>query len=313
MRSQLVLVSALFGATLPAVQYSLGFLGSFTFMAVRFTTGAVILVVLFAPRIIRMTRQQFASGILIGFFASAAWGLQTAGLRYSSVSKVGFLTALYVPFVTLITIVLFRQWTSRRARCGVISSTAGLMLLSLGPDLDLHIGPGEILTLACAVATAGHIVAIARFAPAADADALAAVQVLTAAVLSFALALSFKEPFAAPPLSAWATAILMGILATALGFVLMNRAQQHVNATTATLLYALEPVWSGLTGYLIGDRLNALNWLGCVAILLGVVLSQPKFTPRTLIGALSHHPRSPTTKTHHKITTTQHQDQPESR
>jgi drug/metabolite transporter (DMT)-like permease len=48
--------------------------------------------------------------------------------------------------------------------------------------------------------------------------------------------------------------------------------QQFVSGTRAALIYALEPIWAALTGYLLaGDKLSLLAWIGCVCILSGMI------------------------------------------
>jgi drug/metabolite transporter (DMT)-like permease len=38
----------------------------------------------------------------------------------------------------------------------------------------------------------------------------------------------------------------------------------------------MEPVWTAFFGYtLAGDRLGALGWGGCAAIMAGIVLAEP--------------------------------------
>jgi drug/metabolite transporter (DMT)-like permease len=271
---QLLLVAALFGGTLPLIQHALRFFDPFTFMAMRFTIGAAVLVALFGTRVRRLGARHLIAGAVTGLFAFAAWALQTTGLLYVSVSKVGFITAFYVPFVAVFTVLLLRQRPTGWAIGGAGASTVGLMLLSLGAGLDVQVGHGEILVLACAAATAAHIVSVARFAPQTDGYALATVQVLVAAVLSVVLSVLFEERPSSAPASAWTAAAAIGLFATALCFVLMNRAQQRVSATTATLIYALEPGWSALAGFLVGDRLTTVNWIGCVAIVAGALLGQ---------------------------------------
>lgn len=291
---QLLAVSVLFGATLPVIQYGLQFFGSFTFMAIRFAIGAAILVAISLRQIVQMPRTQLAASSLTGVLAFAAWGAQTAALNYSSVSKVGFITALYVPIVALLTAVMGRRAPGGLATAGILASTAGMMLLSLGPAMDLAVGRGEILALGSALAMAGLIVGIDKLAPAADAGAVAATQVAVTAVLSTAMVLSTGEPLPAAPWTGWASPVFMGISVTAVGFALMNRAQKHVPAMAATLLYALEPVWSALTGYLDGNRLSALNWAGCAAIAGGLILSQPRGKPPgTDATPKEHHAPSP--------------------
>jgi len=54
----------------------------------------------------------------------------------------------------------------------------------------------------------------------------------------------------------------------------MNRVQQFVSSTRATLIYALELVWVGMFGYLAGEQLSLAGWVGCGCILLGIVAGE---------------------------------------
>ena len=77
-----------------------------------------------------------------------------------------------------------------------------------------------------------------------------------------------------PPLPVWGSALYMGVAATAFALAVMNRVQQFISSTQATLIYALELVWVGLLGYLVGEQLSIFGWIGCASILLGMVASE---------------------------------------
>jgi len=66
----------------------------------------------------------------------------------------------------------------------------------------------------------------------------------------------------------------MGVVATAFALAVMNRVQQLVSSTQATLIYALELVWVGMLGYLAGEHLSLYGWIGCGCILLGMVAGE---------------------------------------
>jgi drug/metabolite transporter (DMT)-like permease len=67
-----------------------------------------------------------------------------------------------------------------------------------------------------------------------------------------------------------------GLFASALGFLVQSWAQRSMSATRTALAFALEPVWSALFGFtLAGDRLGAVGWGGCAAILAGIVIAEP--------------------------------------
>jgi drug/metabolite transporter (DMT)-like permease len=74
----------------------------------------------------------------------------------------------------------------------------------------------------------------------------------------------------------WGALLVTGIFASALGFLVQTWAQRRTSATRTALVFAMEPVFAALFGYtLAGDRLGAVGWGGCAAIMAGIVLAEP--------------------------------------
>ncbi len=136
---------------------------------------------------------------------------------------------------------------------------------------------GSLLSFLCAVAFACHIVAVGFFAETSSFETIAAVQVVTAAVLA-----SITFPFLETPRLHWtprvvAAVAVTALLATALAFTLQAWAQQHTTATRTALIYTLEPVWAWITSWaLTGERLSAIAVTGGLLILAGVLLVELK-------------------------------------
>lgn len=270
----MILATIIWGSTFLVVQETIKLTGIFTFLTLRFGLGALTLIIIFHKRLRRLTRYELGAGSFIGLFLFAGFVLQTWGLRYTTSSEAAFITGLYVPFVTLLSIFLLRQFPTRLAVVGVLLSFVGLTLISFNKDMVLTFGLGEILMVGCAVANALHIVTISKFAPRADPMNLAIVQVSLTALLS-ALAVPIAgEPLVMPVLPVWLSALFMGIVATAFCLAVMNWVQQSVSSTQATLIYALEPVWAGIFGYAVGETLTLLGWLGCVCIFIGMIIGE---------------------------------------
>ncbi|HZT99487.1 MAG TPA: DMT family transporter, partial [Ktedonobacteraceae bacterium] len=121
-----------------------------------------------------------------------------------------------------------------------------------------------------------HVIAISKFAPRADAMNLALVQTALTAILSLIVMPIAGEPFVLPPLPVWGSALFLGVAATAFALAVMNRAQQVVSSVQATLIYAMEPVWAGIFGFLAGERLSIFAWMGCGCIFLGMIVGELK-------------------------------------
>src|SRR5438445_617389 len=70
--------------------------------------------------------------------------------------------------------------------------------------------------------------------------------------------------------------LVTGGFASALGYLVQTWAQRRTSATRTALVFTMEPVWTAFFGYtLAGDRLGALGWGGCAAIMAGIVLAEP--------------------------------------
>ncbi|MGH2493497.1 MAG: DMT family transporter [Ktedonobacteraceae bacterium] len=270
----LVLVTMIWGSTFLIVQHTIALTGPFTFLAMRFGIGTLALAAIFHKRLARITSAEIIMGSIIGIFLFATYALQTTGLQYISSSKAGFISGLYVPLVAILAVPMLRQRPTLGGLLGVAFSLTGVLLISVNRSFQLTFGLGELLVLGCAVAAALHVIFISKFSPRVDALNLALVQIAFTAVLSCIAIPIAREPFVMPPLPVWGSALFMGVAATAFALAVMNRVQQFVSSTQATLIYALELVWVGMLGYLAGDQLSLFGWIGCGCILLGMIAGE---------------------------------------
>ncbi len=270
----LVFVTMIWGSTFLIVQQTIKLTGPFTFLAMRFSIGTLVLAVIFHKRLARITPAEIFTGSLIGVFLFSTYALQTTGLQYITSSKAGFITGMYVPLVAILAVPLLRQKPTLSSLVGVIFSVAGVTLISVNRSFQFTFGLGELLVMGCALTSALHVICISKFAPRVDAINLAIVQIAFTAVLSLIAMPIAREPFVLPPLPVWGSALFMGVAATAFALAVMNRVQQFVSSTHATLIYALELVWVGMLGYAAGEQLSLFAWIGCASIFLGIITSE---------------------------------------
>ncbi len=270
-----LLMTIIWGATFLVTKLTLRLVGPFTYLSLCYFVATVTLVLIFHKRLRHITRAELRCGLLIGIVLFAGYAFQTVGMQWTSVSKTGFLTGLYVPLVPLFSLLFLRQRIAITAWLGVLLSLVGLFLLSVNKQFTLNIGLGEWLLLACAFAFAIQIVLISKFAPQMDAINLAIIQLALTTILSF-IAVPFNhEPLVAPPLLAWVPICLLGMLDMAFTLVCMNWVQQYISGTRATLIYSLEPLWAALFGVVLaGDVLSLIAWIGCACIFAGMVVGR---------------------------------------
>lgn len=140
-----------------------------------------------------LTFTELKAGMLIGVSIMLGYGLQTMGLQTISSSQSAFITALYVPFVPLL------QWLVLGRRPGLMPSIGiglafiGLMLLAGPEGGSLHFSEGELVTLVSAVAIAGEIILISRYAGQVDVRRVTVVQLATASLLAFLMIVPTQE------------------------------------------------------------------------------------------------------------------------
>jgi drug/metabolite transporter (DMT)-like permease len=279
-RLALLLTTLIWGATFPATKAALEQIPPLSFLFLRFLLGALLVIawfVLVRHRLFRDRAVLYASAIAT-VFLFLGYVLQTVGLRYTSASNSAFLTALYVIFVPLI----LRRFEGRVLLATAIA-TVGLWLL-VKPSAIINVG--DLMTLGCAVAFAGHIVCLERFTQQFDAPSLLMWQ-MTAMTLLFIPTLLWEHA----PTGAFAPTVVLfiglgvtGVLATG-AFAVQMWAQQIVPAQQVALVFASEPAYAAwLSWYFLGETLDLQGWIGSSLILLAVIIgafgasSQPSVT-----------------------------------
>jgi len=279
----LVLVTMIWGSTFLLTKYAIQYTGPFVYLGLCYTIGTMTLAGVFRKHLLHITRNDLKYGVLLGLCLCTGYALQTVGLQYTTVSKAGFITGLYVPLVPLLSLFILRQRPAIGAIIGIVLSVVGLTLLSVNRQFDFSLGVGTFLLLGCAFAFALHIVCINKFGPRADPTNLSIVQLAVTALLSFAFVpFAGKAPaLVSVPLLAWGAILFMGVADIAFTLLMMVRIQQYIGGVRATLIYALEPVWAAVFGYLLGgDRLGIVAGVGCGCILLGMIAGRLRFARR---------------------------------
>jgi drug/metabolite transporter (DMT)-like permease len=267
-RLALLLTTIIWGATFPATKAALEQIPPLSFLLLRFVLGMVLVILWFVIMRHRLHRDRaiLAASGLTTVFLFFGYLLQTVGLQHTSASNSAFLTALYVIFVPLM---LFR--IDRRVVMATMVAMVGLWLL-VKPSASINLG--DLMTLGCAVAFAGHIICLERFTREYDAPSLLVWQMLAMTIL-FIPAPWWEGANASAFMPTTVLLVglgITGILATG-AFAVQMWAQRIVPAQQVALLFASEPAYAAwLSWYFLGENLDAQGWIGSALILLAVVI-----------------------------------------
>jgi drug/metabolite transporter (DMT)-like permease len=269
----LIAVTAVWGVTFVQVKDAVAIYPLFAFLALRFAIATLTLAVPGAGRVRTLGRSGATAAAFLGLLLASGYVLQTAGLERTTVSSTGFVTGMYVVLTPLLALALFRTRIGAAAWLGVGVSTVGLALLA---GVHAASARGDLLVLAGAAVYSLQIVLLERLAPAYDAVAFTLVELGAACVGLLVVALARGELGAPHGWTVWGALLVTGIFASALAFLVQTWAQRHTSATRTALVFAMEPVFAALFGItLAGDRLGLTGWLGCAAIMAGIVLAEP--------------------------------------
>jgi drug/metabolite transporter (DMT)-like permease len=157
---------------------------------------------------------------------------------------------------------------------GGLLGLAGIYFLVLPSGIS-SVNRGDVLSLIGAVSFTIHIVLVGKYTRRHSFRHLVPAQVLVVGLLALVmLPLDPNPRLHWTPRLAGAFAITV-LLSTCFAFSVQNWAQQYTPPAHTALIFALEPVFAGLTSRVVmGEHLGGKVLLGSALILAGMVISE---------------------------------------
>lgn len=268
----LIAVTVIWGGGFVASDMALESLRPFQIMTIRFLLASFLMGTASIRKLKGMKSGEIRAGILMGAALFTGFAFQIVGLQYTTPSKNAFLTALNVVMVPFIAFVILKKKVGARSIAGAVMAIVGVGLLSLEKNLTL--GIGDALTLVCAAGFAFQIFFTSEFVKKYRAVALNFVQMLTAVLLSFVSLFLFQETEFHVTAKGWLSVLYLGVISTALCYLLQTASQKYVDETKAAIILSMESVFGTLFSILILHEQVTLRMVcGCVIILAAVIVS----------------------------------------
>jgi drug/metabolite transporter (DMT)-like permease len=281
--AHLLLLAVVFvwGATFVLIKDALPDASPLLFNLLRMTLAFLALGIVNHRQFRNINRNALFSGLIVGLFLAAGYQFQTAGLAHTTPAKSAFITGLVVVFVPLFTMIPGLRsantspprWTTG---IGALLAFSGLLLLTTPSgtsfqNLFASMGLGDLLTLACAIAFAGHLLALAHTSHRVPTGQLATLQIGVATLMmAITLPLGGRPHLSVTPRLLIALAVT-SLLATAAAFTIQSWAQQHLPPTHTAILLTLEPVFACLTSFFVlHEHLGRRSLVGAALILAGI-------------------------------------------
>ena len=273
----------IWGTTFIAQDTGMDNIGPFTFNAVRFFVGFLVV----APFVLLLERKEkirkqiknksnkfYKLIIPVGIFLFLGTVFQQVSLLYTNVANSAFFTIFYVPMVPIIIYFLFSKKLHWSIWPSVLACVIGGYFLSDISNADIRFG--DSLVLIGALFWALHIIYIGKIIDQFDLPFfIALLQNLIVAALSFLLAVLFEEiDFSKIKLETFEI-LYAGILSGGVAFVFQLFGQRNISAAPAAIVMSLEGVFAAIAAWIILNQILELNnVIGCSLILGGILLSQ---------------------------------------
>ena len=293
----LLFAAAIWGSAFVAQEKAAPFVGSFTMNSLRSFVAVIVLipiVLLLKQKREKLTGKKektltpklILGGVLCGVALSVAANLQQFGIMFNAElaeggsGKAGFITAMYIIFVPLFSVILGKKLRFSMV-ISVLISVAGLYFISVKSGFS--VSAGDIVLLLCAVAFAVHITIADRFASQVDAVALSAVQFFTVGVVSGVLMLIFERDTlsVSSVMSAALPILYCGVMSSGVAYTFQLIGQIYCESTVASIVMSLESLFAMITSCIFFQMLpTSREALGCVLMMLAILIVETPLADR---------------------------------
>ncbi|MCY8405720.1 DMT family transporter [Bacillus sonorensis] len=274
----LILASSIWGGMYVVVKVVVAVIPPLELVWMRYLLALVALVIigLVTKQSWRIKGQHFGILIaiaIIGYVISIV--TQETGTMLSTAQMGAIITSTTPAFMVVFASLILKERLSIKKMISVILATTGVITIVGIDDIDMSSTLGGISLIIAALTWALMSVLIKRLP-----GGYSQIVVTTYATL---IAVVVLTPFVIPKLpqikfnelinpTIWGGLIYLGVISTAIAFLLWNRGLQMLNASSGGVFFFFQPVVGTLLGWLIlGEVISITFWIGSVLILFGVL------------------------------------------
>jgi len=286
--SALLIVTLFWGATFVIVKESLSDISSMLFIAFRFAIAGILFTPFIFKKHIKFTSSAVISGGLLGLLLFGGFATQTVGLKYTLVTKSGFITGSSVVMIPIFQTIIEKRLPTKGAILGTAFVFVGILFLSSGGNsiftfletLGSNFNFGDFLTLICAVFFALYVVYLDIISKKYDFWLLIFMQIAVTGILSFVAAFLFGVSNIEPLKINFSNNLIFGLLytsifATLITTALQTKYQKLISPTKAGIIFSFEPLFAALLAFfVINERISTLGLFGGLLIFVGLLTSE---------------------------------------
>ncbi|MBQ0110808.1 MAG: DMT family transporter, partial [Oscillospiraceae bacterium] len=235
---------------------------------IRMCLGAIsLLPYLFIKKVKIRNPKIILGGVICGLVLTAAAFFQQYGIsaytpEEAAAGKAGFLTALYIILVPVITLFMGKKLKLPLV-ISILLALVGLYLICIKSSGS--ISPGDIFVIISSVCFAAHIMVVEHFVHYGDGVLLSVIQMLTVSAVSLTISFIFEHNDYSNITTVWFPLLFLGVFSSGIAYTFQILGQKYLaEPTVSTLIMSLECVFAALAGWVFtGERLSPKELLGC--------------------------------------------------
>lgn len=288
----LLLTAFILGLSFVAQKAGMEYVGPFTFNTIRnFLGGLSLLPIIFIAKIYaskkyQRTKEEIKNqhkllakgGIICGIIFFIALSINQYCMIYAPAGKAGFITAMYIIFVPLISVFFFKRKLRNNVKISIFLAVTGLYFLCFKQGSQFQLC--DLGLLISSIFFTFHLFAVGYFSHKISSIKLSCVQFFTAGFLSAIFMLLFETVSTDIIVDCAKPLLFSGVVVTGVAYTLQVYGQKNTPPVLASLILSLESVFAVLGGMVIlGETLTLKEGLGCVIMISAIILSQLRISP----------------------------------
>lgn len=286
---ELILYTAIWGACFPLTKQGLDYVDPISMMALRFTIGAAVLIILSRKRLGALTVPVIKEGLVLGVLLYITVILQSFGINETSSSNAAFISSIYVVLVPVFVSFRSRIQLSGNNILALVLVVGGLLLVSGMIHMEegqillsfTKLNRGDVLTLLSSFGFGGYILLSNKYTQRRDPRLLTMINIVLFAVMAD-ITLLFMPHMKMEVMNGRMAAILVitGIFGAAVCYLGMIEAQRNIGPIPLVLILSLMPVFAMVFAFLIPNRwgqvevATGLEVAGCILIMGSILISE---------------------------------------
>ena len=245
----------------------------------RFLVAGVVVWLIFRKKI-SFSKNVVIKGSIIGVINGLAMIFQLVGLKYTTASNSGFLTATYILFLPFVEKLFWKNKIRNIVILSVVTAFAGVYLLSVQDFGTISFNIGDIYTIICGMTFAFQIMFISHFTKEENLYSLIFIQFMASAIMGFVyLAYEVFVFGVVIDLAAMlnpviiSSLVFLAIFATFIPFSLQFYVQKRIQPTVAGLGYMMEPIFTVILAVIfLNEGFGWQTFFGILLILSGILM-----------------------------------------